>query len=124
MKIFSILLIVIFLVSSPVFAGSKSPKTDKIQPAETTGKNSAGNPQEASENKKAIPIFIDENGDGINDIVPNSEVQPAIKTSGRGKDRFMDKDGDGINDGRGLYRERRRKGNQWNQKGKGKGKGK
>ena len=121
MKIFYLLLVLILSVPGFAWSGSKSPDKGKNQPVKAVDKSASDTVQKASESKKTTPVFVDENGDGINDNVRNIEAQPP-QSRVQKKDRFMDEDKDGINDGRGFHRERRRKGGQWNKKGNG-GKG-
>ena len=121
MKIFFILFVLIISVSGPAWSGSKSPDKEKIQPVKPEDKSVSDTAQEASESRKTVPGFVDENGDGINDNVRSTEAQP-VQSRMQKKDRFTDEDEDGINDGRGFHRERRRKGGQGKKNG-GKGRG-
>ena len=95
---------------------------DKIQTVKPEEKNIRDTAQETSETRKTVPNFVDENADGINDNVRNSEAQP-VQSRVQKKDRFMDEGEDGINDGRGFHRERRRKGGQGQNNSGGKGRG-
>ena len=54
------------------------------------------------------PVFKDEDGDGIDDNT--AQIKQMNKSRQRGKDIFIDADGDGINDGRNFSQERRRGG--------------
>ena len=123
MKIFYILLVLIFSVSGSAWSGSKSPDKGKNQPVKAVDKSASGSVKEVSESKKTAPVFVDENGDGINDTIENMGAKTAAQSKIQKKDRFMDKDKDGINDGRGFHRERRRRGGQWEKGEGGKGKG-
>ncbi len=80
--------------------------------AESGGKASASS-TDTGKRKRAGKPFVDENGDGLNDVPsPGTKrsTRASEKTNGRSVDRFTDPDGDGINDGRGFERSRSERG--------------